>query len=67
MTFEEIVEGVESPIVLAAPLGEVEEFIRCDRCERLVRARPSAIALHEGLTCELYAQALAVTLLEAGL
>ena len=67
MTFEEITNGVETPIIVDAPLGHPEEFIRCENCGRLVRARPSAIALHEGLTCELYRQASLVMYLEVGL
>lgn len=54
MTFEEIVRGVESPLIVAAPLGEPEEFITCTECGRLVRARPSAYNLHRDITCWLY-------------
>jgi hypothetical protein len=54
MTFEEIVAGVETPIIVASPLGEPEEFVVCEHCERLVRARSGAWELHRRVTCELY-------------
>lgn len=58
MSFEEIVAGIATDcIVLAAPLGEIEEFVRCDDCGRLVRARPTAYRLHTKLTCKLYQEA----------
>jgi hypothetical protein len=56
MTFSEIIQGLDSPIIIAAPLGEDEEFIHCEKCDRYVRARPGAWRLHEDLTCELYQQ-----------
>ena len=58
MSFEEIVADIATDcIVLAAPLGEVEEFVLCEECNRLVRARPTAWQLHQKLTCQLYQEA----------
>lgn len=55
MTFQEIIAGQLDDIVETyAPLGEVEDFVRCDDCGRLVRARPTAWQLHQKITCELY-------------
>lgn len=54
MTFEEIVQGLESPIrLITTELGQPEEFLRCDECGHYVRARASAWELHLGTTCEL--------------
>ena len=41
-------------IVSLAPLGEAEDFIRCEDCGRYVRARPTAWQLHQRITCALY-------------
>lgn len=57
MDFEEIVQGVETPIVLFAPFEYPEEFILCEDCGRYVRARPTAWQLHQDLTCQLYREA----------
>ena len=57
-TFEEIIQGLESPIrLITTELGQPEEFLQCEECGRWVRARDTAWQLHRDLTCELYRDA----------